>query len=237
MGTPFVHTLLPFDTYESDSAGDIEGTGVQTIGRTDWDFTLEVAEVTSVTVVLQAAAVDDDDEYATVDTFEDGAITSTGSYTLTAPTDFTVQPFHEWIRAKVTAQTGDATIMAKGSAAFIDPTDFEDTLMLTKAVREWDDGLDRTVERAERDVRALLLSYAGDEAEAGRLAVHGTAQAAYDEIRDMVAEQTDWLYRKHQLFQGRDTRAEALSMDDLAPGLMSRARKLQPKAHAYWRGR
>ena len=156
MATPFVHTLLPFDTYEA-GASDTEGAGQATAGRTRWTFTLEVAEVTSVTVVIQGAAVDDDDEYTTLGTFNSGAIASTGTYTLTSPTDFTVQPYHEYLRAKVTAQTGDATVRVVASAPFVDPTISADKDLVSKALREWDDGLVRTVEQAERDVRSLLL--------------------------------------------------------------------------------
>lgn len=239
MATPFVHTLLPFDTYGDTEPGDVEGMGQATVGRTRWDFTLEVASVTSVTVVIQGSAVGDDDEYTTLGTFNGGAIATAGTYTLTSyggTPDFTVESYHEWLRAKVTAQTGDATVEVTAAAAFVDPTVADDKNLLRKELREWSDGLTRTVEDAERVVRALLLSdvHAG----AGVLAIRNVA-SAYDEVRGAVAKQADWLYGREMLAREKSAAAAGAlrRMPETAPAVLSGIRRIQPNVAAYWLGR
>lgn len=243
MATPFVSTLLSWDTY-SESVSLAEGAGFPTAGRTRWDFTLRVASVTSVTVVIQGGPADDDDDYGTLGTFNGGAITSAGNYTLTsygnAP-DFTVAAYHEWLRAKVTAQTGDAAIECFMAGAFFDPAS-DDVQMLPKAVRDYQDGLTRLSEQAERDVRGLLLVGDRSGSRVGRLSPALTASWALDEVRAMCAEQVEHLFIREML--SREARkgdvgaaAELRRMGDLKADIMDRVRRLQPVSAAIWRGR
>lgn len=237
MSTPFVYTLLPFD--ERGATELTEGGHFPTAGRTRWDFTLQVASVTSVTVVIQGAPVDDDDHFTTLGTFNAGAITAAGSYALTsygASPNFTVQPYHEYLRAKVTAQTGDAVLEVTGAAAFLDPSVAADTALLGQRLRGWSDGLTRTVERAERDVWAMILHPDRDLAAHGWLDPFLTTATARGQIREMIAEQADWLEAMSKAVDDGNGKALA-DWPDEKPNLLDRIAKLRPAERAVWRGR
>lgn len=240
MSTPFVYTLLPFDEREDEALA--EGSHFPTAGRTRWDFTLEVAEVGSVTVAIQGSPLDQDDHFITLGTFNAGPITAADTYTLTsygATPDFTVEPFHRYLRARVTAQTGDAVMQVTGSGAFLDPSVADDVDLLSKDLREWSDGLTRTVERAERDVWAMVLHPDRDKARHGWLDPFLTATTARDQIREMIAEQADWLNGFEKLAESRSPDAlQALARwPDEKPNLADRIARLRPAERSYWRGR
>lgn len=233
MATPFRYQLLPIGDYTST----YQGAGFDIGGRTSWTFTLDVAAVdTSVTVVVEAAAKGDDD-WATLYSF--GAKTTTAetvvvytAATTSAPANFTVQPWHRYLRASVTA--GDATLSVAAACAFLDPTVTADKALLSKELREWTDGLTRAVEQAEADVLELCKPSAS-----GALSIDVNAWGASTSLRRAIAKQADWLYGTHML--GRSTEPAAqVSLREratMAPGVSGMVGQYLPGNVGVWRGR
>lgn len=241
MATPFVYDLLPLAKYEATD--EIEGRSFAIGGRTRWTLKLQVGALASggsVTVKVRAAPIDDDDYFEDLVSF--GAVSSAGTTTKTHGSDFTVQPYHKYLRVEraASAQTGDAVYGVTGTAPFLDPALPTDTDLLSKQLREWDDGLTRTVEQAERDVRALMLDSDRDLAALGVLDVDLTVEDAYAELRQTIAEQADWLYERYRLLyvdRSDGARKTAREMDDVKPDVVDRLRKLRPVTATVWRGR
>lgn len=234
MSTPAVYTLLRMER----RSGTVDGWSAPTGRRTGWTATLDIGEVeTSVTVVLESSPSGLSGTWSTLTNFG-GAKTTTGrTQESTADDDFTVDARDTYIRARVSAATDNFTLRVTAAAPFIDPTDPTDTELLSQELREWDDGLHRTVERAERDV----LSQIKANPATGELNVPLELDDAYGEIRAVVAEQADWLHYLHELRQRAKSDATAMATlrdaPDVAPGLMDRIRDLQPPSVSAWRGR
>jgi len=241
MATAAVYSLFPL----FERSGTTEGLSFETGRRTTWSVTLRVAQLASsgsVTVALEASPTGEDDDWTSLSTFG-GAKSSTGSTTITtAAEDFTVTDRDRFLRAEVTAATGDYSIEVTASSAFLDPTVTADKALLSKELRNWSDGLTRTVERAERDVLGLLKHQDQALAALGILDVDLHAYDAYGEIREMIAEQADWLGTRADLqraaLKGDGPAAVTLrGMGDRAPGLMDRVNNLRRTRARSWRGR
>lgn len=229
MPSPFAYTLLAM----AERSGTVDGRAFELGGRTSWTAQLHVARLAaggSVTVVVEAAPT------------EIGAWASAGAWaaqtTETTPADLAATlatptlaftPRDRWVRARVSAATGAYTVECVAWAPYLDPSDPLDMLLVGKALREYADGKTRIVERAERDVRSLVLA----DHESGELDVDADDPHVWRELRETIAEQADHLMKRDMAIR----KGEEEIPPDIAPGLLDRVNKLRPAAATVWRGR
>lgn len=157
---PTTHFLLAMAAH---AAAEVPATGLSggaapAAGRTRWTVAVRVARLEaggSVTLALEGSATGADDSWATLLALP--AITEASSVTKSsagdAP-DFTVQPWHHFLRARATAQTGAATYEVEATAPFVDAT--ADQARFSKEIRTFEGGFARLLVEAEDDVLSML---------------------------------------------------------------------------------
>ncbi|HEX5437157.1 MAG TPA: hypothetical protein VFW98_08355 [Gemmatimonadaceae bacterium] len=126
-------------------------------GRTRLAVTLDLARVASpVTVAIEAGATTDDDAWDALVAFGPLAAPASARKVTTGDVpDFSVQPWHRFLRARITAIDGATTFAVRLDAPFIDAT--ADALLFQKEARSFADGFARLVSQAEDDVLGALL--------------------------------------------------------------------------------
>ncbi|MCA1571303.1 MAG: hypothetical protein LC798_13485 [Chloroflexi bacterium] len=148
MASSATHTLLPVATYGGAVTGDAFATG----GRTAWRLTVQTAALSApFDVVVEARAGNGD--WREVGRAN---VTVVGSSILTTEDNpaFDVQPFDTAVRVRI-EPTGTYTAGVVATAPFFDAGPSVDLFLLTKRLREYDDGLPRLIDEAEDDVLSL----------------------------------------------------------------------------------
>lgn len=236
MSTAAVYTL--FDMAER--SGTEESWSAPTGQRTGWTAELQVGALESggsVTVALESSPNGLEGSWDELTEFG-GAKSSEGeTEESTGDGDFSVSVRERYLRGRIKDHTGKFTIQLLAWAPFLDPTDSTDKNLLSQELRQWSDGLTRTVEKAERDVLSLLKL----DPVTGELDLALNLHDAHGEIRQMIAEQAEWLFHLHELRGRAKSEPSALvslrEAPDTAPGIMDRVDDLVPVSHRAWRGR
>lgn len=156
MGYPLC--LLPMTTRSQAEAGAVFALG----RRTAWTFTLRVATVgAALTLEIQTSPTGEEGTWTARKTITTPAVGTQvikssdadgGSATTIPGTD-------EYLRAQITAITGNWTLGLEGSAPFFDALDDDDLALLAEEVRTSSE-VERLAARAEEDVLAYLTTAA-----------------------------------------------------------------------------
>jgi hypothetical protein len=142
------HTLFRM-TARTDTE---DGVGFPLAGRSRGTFTLSVADVTD-TLAIAIDATADGETWDVLHTF---TVSVRGVTTVAAPADFTLQPYHRFVRGRI-VQTTRAVFELTASLPFIDATVGADQNLFSKELRSFADGFARLVDQAEDDVLTELL--------------------------------------------------------------------------------
>lgn len=231
MSSRATYTLLHLD----ERNGPHNGASFPTARRTGWEFEIHAPVVgTSVTVKLQAASGSTTDE-SFVDRHE-VTVTQAGTTKLkNSDLDTRFTERDRWMRAIISAIDGEAVVEVLGTAPFLDPTSASDKDRLDDEVSDYSE-VDRLMERAESDVLDNVLGRSRD----GRIEADLTNARALPLLKEAVAIQTEWRYRKFKLSQSREPAAMQTlrGMPEVAPEVGDTVSTLQPSAGAaVWTGR
>lgn len=236
--TRAIYVLL--DYQERD--GVAEGVGFRTARRTRWRFDLNVARLEAggdVTVKIQVGPADDNDVLKDVFTFEGGAISAEGTYTQRLPDPdnptWEISDRDLYVRAAVTAHTLDYYVEVQASAPFFDPSNKDDLDLLDPELRDWQDGRERTIYRAEDDVLVRIL----DRDRLGVLTARVNDVGFLDAMRNAVAAQANLAYWRKRLLESKEPTQveEAKRMPELADEAYERLRPFLPEDDDVWRHR
>jgi hypothetical protein len=221
-----LHVLL-----ELGERGDVvDGPSIRTGRRNLWDITLNVPVVgASLDVDLQTAPADDESSWTTHYSFPQ--ITTTGQVTYAA----TLADEDLWLRLVVTAHVGDYWLEGLGLSPWLRTAGTgaaADLQLVGQQLREWEDGLVRTVEEAERAVLAYL--WEGDTLDA-----YIDHPRFLDAMKRAVASQADHLFQRHRLGESKDPSAQVTlrEMPYMGDGVMEHLAEFRPAASTVWRGR
>jgi hypothetical protein len=238
---PPTYIFLPMNRWSSLQQGEIFAVG----GRSRWDITLNVPYVSpggGMTLIIEETGSPSDEFWTTLTSF---TITGPGSPTKTTtpaaaepPTtpDFTVNPVTmRYFRARITAIAGTVLAEVTAVAPFFDIYNTDHWDLVVKELRDWKDGRERIIQRAEDDVLDLVLS----DIASGTLDYDLTAPGAADRIRGQIAIQAEYLLRKSQLERSLDPSSIVTlrEMGELAPGIVQVIGKDRPTATGVWYGR
>ncbi len=227
------YRLLPVLRFDGLWKGEIFEVG----GRTKWNASLHVSRLSSgasVTVVLETSPTEEEQDFSTWKTF--GAISVVGTTDLIPSKDLSLTtPRDVYMRANITAITGEAVCECMISSPFVDVTADDGLALLPQELREWKDGRDRIVERAERDVVGMILR----NPETGDLDVDLTLPDAHDLIQREIALQAGHLHRRALLERSHEPSAMVTlrEMTLLVPGMGRGLRKVRHMRQTIWRGR
>ncbi len=246
-----------------------DGAAIMTGERTRWKAELRVAAITGAAeVVLEISPTAASGAWTQIATF--GAVSAIGTTKLDSTkdsSDFTTQVTDRdiFLRARLATIGTDVTFDVVVDAPFLDWTFAEDLRLLPKELRNWEDGLERTVEQAETDV-VLLLAKAPTTVEQASedlfaapiitpdplgvqirqdaprgiafdadLTIRGVGKA----IKFEIARQATHLYTRHRLSTDGSHEAQRTwrNLGHLAPGLGKSLRGYRPKSREIVRGR
>jgi hypothetical protein len=229
MSTAAIYTILPAAT----DSGDITGLSFATGRRLEWSFTLRLPYVETGTVQVQVekAPLDEDDLFAVVHDFTALAQGAEVTQALTLTAD------DRYIRATVTGATGEFVAELLASAPWLNPDVHAEALYLPKEVREWKDGLTRTVEDAEETVHRLLLDSDSD------VGVYEADIGAPDfliAMRQAISLQAGLILRREELLRAAKDPVATETLEDLptiAQGVEAKLRRFRPSSVGVWRGR
>lgn len=231
------YLLIPMRRYDSTQKGIVFQIGE----RTQWKIALAIGFLTagaSITVVLQTGPTAEEQDLSTLVSF--GLKSATGLYTLdgaksTTP-DFTITPRKDvWMRAIITTISGQAAVEVVADAPFFNTAAPGDLKLLSKELRGWDDGLERTLEQAEKDIVGGLIY----SAEYGDLDVDLSIPGVHRLIQEEIAEQAEHIMKREVLSRSHESSVLVTlrSMPRLFSGNGVRLRKYRSQDSYVWYGR
>lgn len=229
MPTAAIYTILPAAT----TSGDVTGGSFATGRRLAWTFDLRIpyVETGTVQVKVEKAPLDEDDLFVEVHDFTALAEGAEVSQEITLTSD------DRYIRATVEGATGEFVAELLASAPWLNPTVHAETLYLPKEVREWKDGLTRTLEDAEETVLRLLLD---SDSEVGRYEADIEAPDFLIAMRQAIALQAGLILRREELLRAAKDPVATETLEDLptiAQGVEDKLRRFRPTGTGVWRGR
>lgn len=209
--------------------------------RTRWTVELRIARIdpgASITVILETSPTGEERDFTTLASF--GAKTAIGVYTLDATKDpapdFTINVGREvWIRASILAISGQIVAEVTAAAPFLALKEAIDLKLLSKELREWQDGQQRTFDEAEADVINMLI----DDAEYGDLDIDLSVVGVHDLIQAEIVNQAEHVMRRYVLSRSHEPSdlVSLRSMSRLYPGAGLRLRKYRTTDSFVWQGR
>ena len=234
------YVLLPL----SNRSGIVDGSQFHTLRRERWTVTLKLPSLEasgSVSVQLQAAPVADEDSFE--DRHDFGTLSSEGTTIVRSwerdgvVADFSWSPEDIWMRAVVSAQTGDYVLECQAEGRFIDLENEAEEELLSEMLRKSITTRGRFVDEAERQVLKDLQR--GSETTQGVLMVNTDDVEADSVIREAIVDQAAWLQQR-QLFlnSGKaEDRREGLKMRGLAPEVEETLSNIVLMNSRVWFGR
>lgn len=232
MPTRARYALIEVGEKASIEAGPVFETG----RRSEWTLRLSVSRLSpaaSVTVAVETSPRQEETYFEEAYSF--GAVNATG-VTLARPDDeddpVPIGADDLYMRGRVTAITGTAVLELLAWAPFFRTG--VDKHLVRQDLREWKDGYERTVERAEDKLVRVLLS-------PGR---HGVLGADVlnprfpDAMREAVAVQADHDYARHRMRESKDPSqaVTARGMSDVSQDARRILREFTGR-RGVWRGR
>ena len=216
----------------------IEGSAFETGRRDNWSFLLNVSALdggASVTVAIETSPTGYAGTWSEVYAF--AAATSVASIlkrqrdeaaSFAGPTSRDL-----YVRAVIKAATGNSIVELISWAPFFDLED--DLDLLSQELREWDDGLARTVESAEDEVLRLLVIKNADGAYEANL-LDPRFPAA---IKDAIAVQSEHKYRAARLLESTEPAKQVTARDlpTIAPEVYRILDEFLAREVGVWRGR
>lgn len=226
---------------------DVDGWSFQVGRRTRWDFTLDLADlagVTAITVAIQTAPRDADDEYVTAKSLgpyssaDSGDEVRVSTEAEAAADKVTLPQAHQYLRAIVTgfAGSGDYQVEMSARAAFLDPQRGAHMDPLPKKLRTWTDGLERIIEEAEASVLDKLLGRDW----LGRVNADINRPDGLDRIQRAIRHQAVLDFRRSEMERSSDASVQVSlrSLPRHSPDAIEAVDPMLPAgASAPWRGR
>lgn len=143
----------------TERTATLDGSAFPLAGRTRATVKLTVARLTNILVAVIGGSADGV-SWDTLLTLGANAVGVQSKSSTAAPPDFTVQPWHRYVRASLTTIT-DAVAEVELSAPFVDTTNTDDAALFSQEMRGFQDGFARIVGAAEDDVIGQLMRSAG----------------------------------------------------------------------------
>lgn len=220
-----------------------ESVAFPTSRRTRWVATLRIGAVDpgggAITVSLQGSPTADEDLFEQIYSFgplDTQSVVTKRSYGSNTP-DFTVQPYHLYLRGVIDTIEGiDWAVELLLESPFFDPSDAADIQLLTKELRLAEaEERDRLVRLAERDLVDLLVT----DRSTGSLEAWTNAPGFLDAMKQEIVEQADHLFRREQLARRKDAESTRTLRQTgwRRPELGQRLRDFRPHTTRGWVGR
>lgn len=191
--------------------------------RTLWTIDAYVSNLSlggSVDILVETSPTGFTNDFVTLTSF---SINADGKYTKSSypsddppTTDFSVIALRNtWIRAKITAIVGTATIQVIATAPFFNKFIDDDLNLLVQELRQWDDSRNRIIDAAEEYVTTFITA----SPFTGELKLDVSIPDVPLGIKSAIVEEANYQYRREMMLRSGDPRIllEALKLPAHSP--------------------